>query len=120
MSARDARRSAPPIGGSNAKKFKAYAGGVALGWQDPSALVDEIAPHVELGYKAVKLRVGDRVDRDIARVSTVRKAYGDDLTILVDANTGYTVDDVRRVMPVYEDLRVDWLEEPFPPSDHAS
>lgn len=108
------------LGGSKDRKIKAYAGGVALGWQDPSALVDEIAPHVELGYKAVKLRVGDRVDRDIARVSTVRKAYGDDLTILVDANTGYSVDDVRRVMPVYEDLQVDWLEEPFSPSDHAS
>lgn len=108
------------LGGSNARKVKAYAGGVALGWQEPSALVDEVAPHVALGYKAVKLRVGDRVDRDIARVAAVRKAYGNGLTILVDANTGYTVDDVRRVMPVYEELGVDWLEEPFSPSDHAS
>lgn len=108
------------LGGSAHKKIKAYAGGVALGWQEPSALVDEIAPHVELGYKAVKLRVGDTPGRDIARVSTVRRAYGDELAILVDANTGYTVDDVRRVMPAYEELGVDWLEEPFAPNDHHS
>jgi len=108
------------LGGSNARKIKAYAGGVALGWQEPQALIDEIAPHVALGYKAVKLRVGDRTDRDIARVAAVRKAYGDGLTILVDANTGYSVEDVRRVMPVYEELGVGWLEEPFSPSDHSS
>jgi L-alanine-DL-glutamate epimerase-like enolase superfamily enzyme len=108
------------LGGSAERKIKAYAGGVALGWQDPSALVDEIAPLVELGYKAMKLRVGDTPERDIARVSNVRRVYGAGLTILVDANTGYTVDDVRRVMPVYEELGVDWLEEPFAPSDHTS
>ena len=107
------------LGGSKAKKIKAYAGGVALGWQDPAVLVDEIAPHVQHGYKAVKLRCGDKVDRDIARVSAVRKAYGDGFTILVDANTGYSVDDVRAVMPAFEDLRVDWLEEPFAPNDHG-
>src|SRR6185295_12217152 len=108
------------LGGSAERKIKAYAGGVALGWQDPSALVDEIAPLVELGYKAVKLRVGDTPERDIARVSNVRCVYGAGLTILVDANTGYRVDDVRRVMPAYEELGVDWLEEPFAPNDHTS
>jgi L-alanine-DL-glutamate epimerase-like enolase superfamily enzyme len=40
--------------------------------------------------------------------------------LLVDANTGYTVDDVRRVMPAYEECGVGWLEEPFPPQDRAA
>jgi D-galactarolactone cycloisomerase len=108
------------LGGSADAAIKAYAGGVALGWQEPSALLDEIAPLVELGYRAVKLRVGDRTDRDIARVSAVRKAYGSDLAILVDANTGYSIADVRKVVPAYEELGVDWLEEPFAASDHES
>ncbi len=108
------------LGGSANKSVKAYAGGVALGWQDPSALVDEIAPLIDTGYKAVKLRVGDTPERDIARVETVRKAYGPELTILVDANTGYALADVRRVMPAYEELGVDWLEEPFAANDHKN
>src|SRR3954471_19872116 len=61
------------LGGAS-KPIPAYAGGVALGWQDPSSLVDEAAAHVQAGYKALKLRLGDTVDRDIARVSAVRKA----------------------------------------------
>lgn len=106
--------------GGARKPIKAYAGGVSLGWQDPSALIDEILPLLEQGYCAVKLRVGDRVDRDIERITEVRKAFGDDLIILVDANTGYTVDDVRIVMPALEALGVKWLEEPFAANDYHS
>ena len=50
----------------------------------------------------------------------MRAAVGDGVEILVDANTGYTLADVRRVMPGLDRARVGWLEEPFPPHDHRS
>ena len=50
---------------------------------------------VEAGYKALKLRVGDNVKADIARMTAVRRRFGDDITLLTDANTGYSVADVR-------------------------
>ena len=106
--------------GGSARPILAYAGGVSLGFQDPQALVDEIHPLIEQGYKAVKLRVGDQAQRDVARVNAVRKAFGEGLTILVDANTGYKVEDVRIVTPAYEAAKVAWLEEPFAPHDHRS
>ncbi len=107
------------LGGAS-KPIPAYAGGVSLGYQPPPSLVDEIRPHVEQGYKAVKLRVGDTPARDIARAKAVRKAYGDDLVILSDANTGCTVEDARRLIPGLDDAGVAWLEEPFPAHDHRS
>jgi len=106
--------------GGSARPVPAYAGGVSLGFQDPSALIDEARPHVEAGYKAVKLRVGDTPARDLARVAAVRRAFGDELVILVDANTGYDLADARRAMPGFDELGVGWLEEPFAPHDHAS
>ena len=48
------------------------------------------------------------------------KAFVDDLVILTDADTGYSVEDARRAMPAMEDLGVGWLEEPFPPHDYRS
>ena len=104
--------------GGGARPVAAYAGGVALGWQAPEALVEEASPLIAQGYKAVKLRVGDSPAADIARVSAVRKAFGDALVILVDANTEYSLNDVRAVGPALEELGVGWLEEPFPPHDH--
>ena len=107
------------LGGSR-KPIPAYAGGVSLGYQEPQALVAEARPHVEAGYPAVKLRVGDTPKRDIERVAAVRKAFGDDLVILTDANVGYTLEDSRRSLPAFEELGVGWLEEPFAPHDHRS
>jgi L-alanine-DL-glutamate epimerase-like enolase superfamily enzyme len=106
--------------GGAPRPIKAYAGGIALGWQEPAALVDEARQHVATGYRALKLRIGDTVSRDISRVQAVRAALGDDIELLTDANTSYTLDDVRRVMPAFEEAGVAWLEEPFPPQDRRA
>ncbi len=106
--------------GGAARAVPAYAGGISLGFQEPSELVAEARQFIEAGYKAVKLRVGDNPKDDIARVTAIRKAFGGELTIFTDANIGYTVADARRVMPAFEDLGVGWLEEPFPAHDHKS
>ena len=106
--------------GGTSKPIKAYAGGIALGWQEPSALAEEALRHIADGYRALKLRVGDTAARDIARVRAVRRAVGAGIDILVDANTNYTVDDVCKVMPAFEEAAVGWLEEPFPPQDRRA
>jgi L-alanine-DL-glutamate epimerase-like enolase superfamily enzyme len=106
--------------GGRSKPVPAYAGGVSLGYQEPQALVAEARPHVEAGYRAVKLRIGDSVARDAERIAAVRKAFGDDMVILTDANTGYDVADVRAAMPALDELEVGWLEEPFPAHDYLS
>lgn len=106
--------------GGTRKPVPAYAGGVSLGYQEPAKLVDEARKSVEAGYRAVKLRVGDTPQRDLERIRAVRKALGDDLVILTDANTGYSVANARAAMPGMDELRVGWLEEPFPAHDYRS
>src|SRR4051812_20192627 len=66
------------LGGAS-KPIKAYAGGIALGWQEPAALVEEAQRHIASGYRALKLRMGDGPIRDVARVRAVRKAVGDEI-----------------------------------------
>jgi L-alanine-DL-glutamate epimerase-like enolase superfamily enzyme len=105
--------------GGAARPVPAYAGGVSLGYQPPEDLCAEAEPLIGAGYAAVKLRVGDNPRDDVARVEAVRDRFGDNLAILTDANTGYSIGDARRVMPAYDELDVGWLEEPFPAHDHA-
>lgn len=106
------------LGGAS-RPLPAYAGGISLGFQEPAALVEEVARFLGEGFRAVKLRVGDTPQRDVARVEAVRAAFPD-LEILVDANTGYTPADARRVLPAFADTRIGWLEEPFPAHDYRS
>jgi len=106
--------------GGTRKPVPAYAGGVSLGYQEPAKLIDEARKSIDAGYKAIKLRVGDSPRRDIERIRAARKAFGDELVILTDANTGYTVADARAAMPAMDELNVAWLEEPFPAHDYRS
>lgn len=106
--------------GGRRRPIPAYAGGVSLGYQEPDLLLQEAKKSVSRGYKAIKLRVGDTVAKDIERLRAAREAFGPELVILTDANIGYRVEDVRRVMPAMDELGVGWLEEPFPAHDYAS
>lgn len=106
--------------GGTARNITAYAGGIALGYQPPESLVDEVAGFVEQGFSAVKLRLGDTPAGDMARVRAVRDRFGDTLEILTDANAGYDLAKARHVLPTLEECRVGWLEEPFPAHDDRS
>ncbi|MEJ5991562.1 mandelate racemase/muconate lactonizing enzyme family protein [Ramlibacter sp. PS3R-8] len=106
--------------GGTRRRLPAYAGGIALGYQPKESLADEAQGYVERGYKALKLRLGDSAAVDIERLLHVRKALGDGVDILSDANTAYTMADARRVLPVLADIRAGWLEEPFACNDFAS
>ena len=75
---------------------------------------------MERGYQALKLRLGDNARADIERALHVRKALGDRVDLLSDANTNYTLADARRVLPILADIRAGWLEEPFACNDFAS
>jgi D-galactarolactone cycloisomerase len=106
--------------GGRSRAMTAYAGGISLGFQPPPELAAEARGLVDRGYRALKLRVGDTWRADVERVRAVRDEVGEAIDLLVDANTNYTVDDVRQAMPAFDELRVGWLEEPFPPHDARS
>lgn len=100
--------------GGRRREFRAYAGGLNLGFQPVPELIEEIERlRAEHGYTAVKLRFGDTVDRDLERVRRVREHFGADLEIMVDANVGYTYSELYRLLPPLADYGVSWLEEPL-------
>src|SRR5690606_19034310 len=100
-----------PVG--SRKRPPAYAGGISLGYQAPQALAEEAQPCIDQGYGAVNLRFGDTTKDDTARCLHVRKVVGDDIDIMTDANTAYTISQARRVLPGLADLQAGWLEVPF-------
>jgi len=76
----------------------------------------------EFGYDAFKFRVGAECGHDIdewpgrteAIVPTVRKSLGDDATLLVDANSGYSPARAIEVGHMLQDHGVVHFEEPCP------
>lgn len=100
--------------GGTRRPVRAYAGGIALGYQPIPALLAEIDAVVDAGYRAFKLRLGDTPAKDIERVEAARCHVGDHLDILTDVNTSYDLTQVRTLMPALDAVHAGWLEEPFP------
>ncbi|MFC1935489.1 mandelate racemase/muconate lactonizing enzyme family protein [Chloroflexota bacterium] len=78
-----------------------------------SDLVRECESYVDMGYNAIKLKVGGlSVEEDVARVRTVREALGPDIDIMLDVNEAYDVPTAIRAARAFEPLGIRWLEEP--------
>ncbi|MGD9538067.1 MAG: mandelate racemase/muconate lactonizing enzyme family protein [Alphaproteobacteria bacterium] len=103
--------------GGTRRRTRAYAGGLSLGFQALDTLEKEVAGLLAEGYTAIKMRVGDTVKKDAERVGHIRKTFGDELDIAVDAATRYTLLDIPEVLKYCEANRVYWLEEPFTPDN---
>ena len=99
------------------RRIRAYAGGLSLGYKPLDELEKEVHQIVQKGYTAIKLRVGQGPKEDAKRVTHIRKTFGDDLDIALDAQTRYHVTDILDVVRYCEENHVYWLEEPFTPDN---
>ena len=88
------------------------------GWTNftTEELVAEQVGYVEAGFPSVKMKVGYDFGRneqaDMERLEAVRKAVGDDIEILIDANNGYYAKQAIRMSHQFEQFNVGWFEEP--------
>ncbi|GIR18331.1 MAG: hypothetical protein CM15mP32_5180 [Flavobacteriaceae bacterium] len=50
----------------------------------------EAKKYLEKGFKAIKMKVGLGVERDVANVKHLRSIIGDDIKLMIDSNHAYT------------------------------
>ena len=73
---------------------------------------------VEQGFRGVKIKVGYRtLKEDANRVALVRKAIGESIDLMVDANQSLTAKEAIRRGRAFQDLGCRWWEEPIPADD---
>ena len=117
------------LGGAFRTRIKVYATGCLYehDGEDPStidvkesieACAKEAKSFKDAGFRAVKMNVGLlRVEDDIKRVASVRKAIGNDMKLMVDANHGYSVPTAVHMAKGIEQYNISWFEEPVVPED---
>jgi L-alanine-DL-glutamate epimerase-like enolase superfamily enzyme len=103
--------------GGQKRRVPAYAGGISLGFQPVDELAREIEALMKQGYRMVKLRVGDSLERDLMRVDGIRRRFGPELALAADAGTRFHSRDLAGIVEICEAGRLTWLEEPFPPDN---
>ena len=100
--------------GQNRNRVKAYASGLLKKPQRDGDryLTDEASSYVDMGFHAVKMKVGFDAKSDIENVRKVRNCVGDSIGLAIDANCGFSVDTAIDLGRQLEDCNLLWFEEP--------
>ena len=108
------------LGGACRDLVRVYA---SAGMEKPvGEIIKEVEGYLEKGYTAIKVRIGLNFKRDYEVIQEIRKSFGYDLDLMVDAGQGY-VDNpwtdflAIQVAKKLEKFDLFWLEEPLHPDN---
>ncbi|MCC6175790.1 MAG: mandelate racemase/muconate lactonizing enzyme family protein [Chloroflexi bacterium] len=107
------------LGGRVRDRVPAYATGFYFTQDEDQTRVaiEEGRRFYEQGFRAMKVKLGLGVARDVERFRAVRQEVGDDVTLMTDASRGYGVSDALRLGRHLQDLGAYWFEEPITGED---
>ena len=108
------------LGGRRREEVKVYATGMYFVETDDlvGKLVDEATLYASQGFRALKMKVGLGVETDVKHVRAVRRAIGDDVQLMVDANHAYSLSEALNFARQIEPLDISFFEEPVSPEDY--
>jgi len=87
---------------------------VTVGILPEAETVAAARDHVRRGFRCLKLKGGQDVEQDAARVLRVREAVGDGVALRFDANQGFTVEQSLRFVEQTRPARLELIEQPTP------
>jgi L-alanine-DL-glutamate epimerase-like enolase superfamily enzyme len=101
------------LGGNVRDKVRAY--NTDIGWLSigDEQLVQGACRAVDEGFTGIKIKVGSTVERDLRRLSAVRRAIGPDVTLAIDGNGKWDLATCQRFCQGAEPHDVYWFEEPL-------
>jgi L-alanine-DL-glutamate epimerase-like enolase superfamily enzyme len=93
-----------------------YGSGGFTSYSDEQ-LEDQLGGWAQMGIPRVKMKVGREPERDRARIGVARKAIGDDVELLVDANGAYVRKQALYWAEAFAEEGITYLEEPVSSED---
>jgi L-alanine-DL-glutamate epimerase-like enolase superfamily enzyme len=81
-------------------------------------MAENVAQYRDQGYRKFQLKVGGKVEDDVARIRAASAVLQSGETLVADANTGWLVADAARVVNAVRDIDV-YIEQPCISYDHC-
>lgn len=89
---------------------------VTIGIKNVAATLEEAQEYYLAGFRALKVKTGLDPESDAERIIKLREKYGDHFLIRVDANTGYTTEELQVFLERTIDAAIELIEQPFLPA----
>jgi D-galactarolactone cycloisomerase len=101
--------------GFGRKTLPAYGSSIFMG--EVKEMESQARKFLDLGYTALKIKIGMGPEKDEAAVAAVRSMVGRSIELMVDANSVYDARTAIQIGRRLEKYDIVWLEEPVPPYD---
>src|SRR6478735_9308284 len=89
---------------------------VTIGIKNVEETIKEADEYYEKGFHILKVKTGSDAALDAERIIKLKARFGAHFTIRVDANTGYSIDDLKLFLALTKDSNVELIEQPLAPS----
>jgi len=106
------------LGGAETESMRCYATGFY--WVEGNLnerFVSEAEAYLADGFRAMKVKVGQGIERDVELVKLVRCTVGSDVRVMIDANHAYTPTEAIALARRLDEDCIHWFEEPVSPID---
>ena len=81
---------------------------------DPEKMKADALKIKQQGYPAVKVKLGESKEKDVARIRGIREAIGNEIPLRIDANQGWkTADNAIEVLLALAEFNIEHCEEPI-------
>ncbi|MBB77113.1 MAG: mandelate racemase [Planctomycetaceae bacterium] len=108
------------LGGKCRDDYVAYGYGMMFQKRDDleESYAAEARRIVEMGFRALKMKIGMGVARDTSLATAVQLAAGSGIKLMADANHAYSPGEAISIGNALRDLGFYWFEEPIMPEDY--
>ena len=96
------------------RKIKALQTSVTIGIKETAAMLEEANANYSAGFRILKIKTGLNVEEDIERVTKLTEAFKEKIRIRVDANQGYTLEQLQFFIKQTKRLNIELIEQPLP------
>ena len=105
------------LGGVQRKYVVPYATGMYFTEKDNLTKDFEVEAklYLEKGFKAIKMKVGLGISKDVSNVKYLRSIIGYDIKLMIDSNHAYTYTEALELSKKLEKYEISWFEEPVSP-----
>jgi L-alanine-DL-glutamate epimerase-like enolase superfamily enzyme len=90
---------------------------ITIGIKDSAAeVLAEAEEYVGRGFRCLKVKIGRALEEDLERLRKLRERFGARVRLRIDANQGYRATDLARLFAALDELDLEFVEQPLPPT----
>ncbi|CAN5509382.1 dipeptide epimerase [soil metagenome] len=95
------------------RKADAFPTSITIGIKTTAEMFEEAKANYAAGFRILKIKTGLNVEEDIERVTKLTEQFGHNMHIRVDANQGYTLDQLQQFIRQTKALNIELIEQPM-------